>query len=175
MYEGRNRETTKECLMKKIVTSISVCLFIASISISAAARNPPAETGPTVESVMASEEGLAKAMRENNGDAIESYLSDDWAVITGHGDIGEGKSIFPDGIKSGYLTRKTFDVSEPRVRLYGDTALVTFKLHLTGTFGGKPFDVMERETDAWAWKDGGWKCVLSHETLFPKDEKKTGK
>jgi hypothetical protein len=31
---------------------------------------------------------------------------------------------------------------------------------------------MERATDVWNWKDGGWKCVLSHETLFPEDEKK---
>lgn len=155
--------------MKKIVASISVSLFVAALSISVAAA--AADAGPTKESLMAAEDGLAKAMRENNADAIPTYLSDDWAVITGHGGVGEGKSIFPDGIKSGYLIRKTFDVSETRVRLYGDTALVTFKLHLSGTFGGKPFDVMERETDVWTWKDGTWKCVLSHETMFPKDEK----
>jgi len=155
--------------MKKIVGAMGVWLFVASVAISVAAA---ADTGPTTDSLMAAEEGLAKAMRENNSDAIESYLSDDWAVITGHGDVGEGKSIFPNGIKSGYLTRKIFDVSEPRVRLHGDMAWVTFKLHLSGTFGGKPFDVTERETDVWTWKDGAWKCVLSHETLFPKDDNK---
>lgn len=154
--------------MRKIIRSISLCVFIAAMAISVAATNPEADTEPTAESVLAAEEGLAKAMRENNAEAIPTYLSDDWAVVTGHGDVGEGKTIFPDGIKSGYLTRTTFDMSEPRVRLYGDTALVTFKLHLAGTFGGKPFDVTERETDVWNWKDGKWKCVLSHETLFPK-------
>lgn len=154
--------------MRKIIRSISLCVFIAAMAISVAATNPEADTEPAAESVLAAEEGLAKAMRENNAEAIPTYLSDDWAVVTGHGDVGEGKTIFPDGIKSGYLTRTTFDMSEPRVRLYGDTALVTFKLHLAGTFGGKPFDVTERETDVWNWKDGKWKCVLSHETLFPK-------
>jgi ketosteroid isomerase-like protein len=132
------------------------------------------DAGPTEASVLAAEEGLAKAMRENNPDTIPVYLSDDWAVINGHGGIGEGKNIFPDGIKSGYLTRNKFDVSELRVRLNGDTAWVTFKLHLAGTFGGKPFDVTERETDVWTWKDGAWKCVLSHETLFPKPDEKKG-
>lgn len=158
--------------MRKIIRSISLCVFIAAMAISVAATNPEADTEPTAESVLAAEEGLAKAMRENNAEAIPTYLSDDWAVVTGHGDVGEGKTIFPDGIKSGYLTRTTFDMSEPRVRLYGDTALVTFKLHLAGTFGGKPFDVTERETDVWNWKDGKWKCVLSHETLFPKKDEK---
>lgn len=158
--------------MKKIIASIGLCVFLAGIAITVAAKSPKANAAPTAESLMAAEDGLAKAMRENNADAIPTYLSDDWVVITGHGDVGEGKSIFPDGIKSGHLTRKTFEMSEPRVRMYGDMALVTFKLHLAGTFGGKPFDVMERETDAWEWKDGGWKCVLSHESLFPKKEEK---
>lgn len=160
----------KKIVGSAVVTFVGVCLFVPAIATSAASAG--ADAGPTAESVMAAEEGLAKAMRENNAEAIPTYLSDDWAVITGHGDIGEGKSIFPDGIRSGYLIRKLFDVSETRVRLFGDTAWVTFKLHLAGTFGGKPFDVMERETDVWTWKDGGWKCVLSHETLFPKKDEK---
>ena len=37
--------------------------------------------------------------------------------------------IFADGIKSGYLTRKTFEISEPRVLLRtGNVALVTTKV-----------------------------------------------
>jgi len=71
--------------------------------------------------------------------------------------------LFPEGIKQGYLTHKAYEVSEPRVRLYGNVALVTAKVHNAGTFGGKSFDVMERETDVWLWKDGNWKCVLTHE------------
>jgi ketosteroid isomerase-like protein len=65
------------------------------------------------------------------------------------------------------LTRKTFEISEPRVRLYGNTALVTTEVKTSGTFQGKPFDVTERQTDVWLWKDGGWKCVLTHETKIP--------
>jgi hypothetical protein len=49
------------------------------------------------------------------------------------------------------------------VRLYGNVAWVTTKLHNAGTFGGKPYDVLERHPDVWLWKDGGGKCVLTHE------------
>jgi ketosteroid isomerase-like protein len=49
------------------------------------------------------------------------------------------------------------------VRLYGNIALVTTKLHLAGTFDGNPFDVKERETDVLHWQEGGWKIVLTHE------------
>jgi ketosteroid isomerase-like protein len=149
--------------------SMMVMVLIVSILamglISAAAGKAMPEAGPTAENVMAAEDALARAMRENDADGIARWLSDDWAVISGKGGVGEGKTIFPEGIKQGYLTRKTFDISEPRVRLYGNVAYVTTKLKTSGMFGGKPFDVTERQTDIWVWKDGAWKCVLTHETL----------
>lgn len=118
---------------------------------------------PTAESVLAAEEELARALQENDADGIARCLSDDWAVVSARGGVAEGKSIFPEGIKQGYLTHKAYEVSEPRVRLYGNVAWVTAKVHNAGTFRNKPFDVMERETDLWLWKDGSWKCVLTHE------------
>jgi ketosteroid isomerase-like protein len=121
--------------------------------------------GPTTENAMAVEEALARAFRNNDANAISNLLDSSWAVITANGDVGEGPSIFPGGIKSGYRTLKTFDMSEPRVRLYGNVALITIKLDLAGVIGGKPFEVLERETDTWVWKDGGWKCVLTHESF----------
>src|SRR5579863_8744321 len=147
-----------------------VLALTASLNIAAAAPARPAggnepKTGPSAASALAAEQELARAMAANDAAGIERLLADDWAVISARGGVGEGKSIFPDGIKSGYLTRKTFEASEPRVRLYGNVALVTTKLHTAGMFGGKPFDVMERQTDVWLWKDGGWKCVLTHETF----------
>jgi ketosteroid isomerase-like protein len=150
---------------------VIVGLFIAPIAITITARAAKPAAGPTMENLMAAEEGLAKAFRENNADGIQSYLSDDWAVISGFADVAEGNDTFSSGIKSGSRTLKTFDISEPRARLNGNTGWVTFTLHLAGQSRGKPFDVMERETDIWTWKDGNWKCTLSHEVVFPKDEK----
>jgi len=113
---------------------------------------------------LAAEQEIAGAMANNDADGITRSLADDWAVIATSGAVSEGKSVFADGIKSGFLTRKTFEISEPRVRLYGDVALVTTKVQTSGTLQGKPFDVTERQTDVLVWKDGGWKSVLTHET-----------
>jgi len=127
------------------------------------------EAGPTTESALTADQGFAKAMQENDADGIAGYLTEDWAVVTGNGDVAEGKSVFPSGIKSGYLTRTKYETSDPRVRLYGNTALVTTQVKLSGVIGGKPFaDVEMRQTNIWIWKDGGWKCVLTHETLLKK-------
>ena len=149
--------------MNFILTLIIVGLLIAPIASSKAAGAAKPAPGPTAESVMAAEEEVTRALRDNDADGIARCLSDDWAVISARGGVGEGRSIFPDGIKQGYLTHKAYELSEPRVRLYGNVAWVTAKVHNAGAFRGKPFDVMERETDVWIWKDGNWKCVLTHE------------
>jgi ketosteroid isomerase-like protein len=146
--------------MLGLVLGLVVSLLITSVAIAEA----KAAGGPAAENALAGEQETARAMRNNDADGITRFLADDWAVIATSGGVGEGKSIFADGIKSGYLTRKTFEISEPRVRLYGDVALVATKVQTSGTLQGKLFDVTERQTDVLVWKDGGWKSVLTHET-----------
>ena len=150
-----------------------VGLLIAPLAKAQAAGDAKPAAGPTAESVLAAEDEYIRAMRENDADGIARCLTDDWAVISAKGGLGEGKSIFPDGVKQGYLTRTAYEFSEPRVRLYGNVALMTVKVHTAGTFVGKPFDVMERETDVWLWKDGSWKCALTHETQLEKPKQQT--
>jgi len=151
-------------LLAGVVASILVPLHPARADTPAAQRPG---SGPTAQSALAAEEELARAMRENDADGIARMLTDDWAVISAHGDVAEGKDIFPSGIRAGILTRKTYEISEPRVRVEGNTAVVTTKVHLTGVFNGKPFDVTERVSDVFLWKAGTWKAILTHETFIP--------
>lgn len=150
-----------------------VGLLIAPLTKAQTAGDAKPAAGPTAESVMAAEKEYIRALRDNDADGIARCLTDDWAVISTKGGVGEGKSIFPDGVKQGHLTRTAYEFSQPRVRLYGNVALVTVKVHTSGTFVGKPFDVMERETDVWLWKDGSWKCALTHETQLEKPQQQT--
>jgi ketosteroid isomerase-like protein len=146
-----------------LVLGLAAGSVVAPVKIAEAAGSEGQGAGPTAESALAAEEEFARALQNNDADGIARSLSDDWAVISARGGVGEGKSIFPEGIKQGYLTHKAYEISEPRVRLCGNVAWVTAKVHNAGTSRGKPFDVMERETDVWVWKDGSWKCVLTHE------------
>jgi len=142
-----------------------VVLIVPILVLVSAGAGEEKPAGPTAENAMAAEEALARAFRNNDADALSNLFDSSWAVITANGDVAEGPETFPSGIKSGFRTLKTFDMSEARVRLYGNVAVITIKLDLAGVFGGKPFEVLERETDTWVWKDGGWKCVLTHESF----------
>jgi ketosteroid isomerase-like protein len=152
--------------MHAIVVVILAASLVAPLKMFGAGPCGTPAVGPTVENALAADDALAKAIRDNDADGIASWLDKDWAVISGTGGVGEGPSIFPDGIRSGVLTRKTMELSEPRVRLFGDMALVTTKVKTSGLFQGKPFDVVERQTDVLRWANGGWKCVLTHETII---------
>ena len=148
----------------RLFMAVIAGFLLAPAGILGAANTTKLSTGPTVENALAADQELARALRDNDTAGIVRMLDKDWAVISTRGGIGEGPSIFPDGIRTGYLTRKTYELSEPRVRLFGDVAVVTTKVKTSGMFAGKSFDVKERQTDTWLWKNGAWKCIFTHES-----------
>jgi len=141
--------------MNRAVTCCLICLLLAPGAAFAVA--------PTEASAVAAEQEVARALLANDADAVGRLLADDWIVVSTHGGVAD-RAAFLGVIKSGQFTRQTMELSDIRVKLYGNTALVTSKLHTSGRFMGKPFDVPERQTDVLVWKNGEWKSVLTHET-----------
>jgi ketosteroid isomerase-like protein len=56
---------------------------------------------------------------------------------------------------------------ETRVRVHGDTAIVTARVVATGAYQGRTFTTRERSTDVFAREQGLWKCVLTQLTTIP--------
>lgn len=118
-------------------------------------------TGPTVENALAADQELARALQNNDTLGIVHMLDKDWAVITSHGDIAEGPDVYPSGIRNGHRIVTKMELREPRVRLFGNVAVVTTKVRL-GVASHGEFDL--RQTDTWLWKNGAWICILQHES-----------
>ena len=123
--------------------------------------------GPTAENALEAEKAVNQALLTSDADALGRLLADDWVVISAYGGVAE-RGPFIAEIKSGQFTRKTMDLSDPRVKIYGNTAVVTTQLKTSGNINGRDFDVVERQTDVLIWSDGAWKSVLLHETKIPK-------
>ena len=108
----------------------------------------------------------AKAIRTNDADRFCRLLDPDWAVVDGIGGLGDnagkGESVCA-AIKAGTFTRKTYepDLTNARVRVYGNIATITFHLSLSGSSEHKDVSGKEVETDVLRWENGGWKCVLT--------------
>src|SRR6185295_14587326 len=50
------------------------------------------------------------------------------------------------------------------VKVYRDTAVVWFTLHVVGTKQGQRAELTLRYTDVWVIRDGGWVCVSTQST-----------
>jgi ketosteroid isomerase-like protein len=50
------------------------------------------------------------------------------------------------------------------VKIYGETAVVWFSLHLIGPRQGQPVHVDFRYVDVFVWRADRWQCVSSHAT-----------
>ena len=151
---------------------MAACLFLAPLGASAAGDSPQAATGPTEESVIAAEHAYAKAFVDGDADALGRILADDWEVVSGFGEWSSDKGTQKDivgAVRSRYWVHSALDVSDIKVRLYGNVAVVTEHLTTSGVLGKKVFnDVKETESDTFVWSDGTWKCVLTHETVIRK-------
>jgi ketosteroid isomerase-like protein len=50
------------------------------------------------------------------------------------------------------------------VKIFGDTAVVWFTLHLVGIKQGQRAELTLSYTDVWVLRDGHWRCVSAHST-----------
>jgi ketosteroid isomerase-like protein len=103
-------------------------------------------------------DGWDKAIVRKDEAAIAGNMADDFRMIDGYGNV-ETKQAFVAGIVDPKLTIDPYTVEEFDVRLYGDTALLSGRTHMTGKHDGKPFTSDYRYIDIYVRQAGTWKIV----------------
>jgi ketosteroid isomerase-like protein len=119
------------------------------------------------EEVLKVEKDFTDAIAKNDPESIERFVTDDWIIISADGGIIE-KERFLEVIKSGTLTHEMMQCDDMRVRIYGDSAVVSALTRSKGKFMGHEFITHERSTDIFVRRDGQWRCVLTQLTGFTK-------
>jgi len=99
--------------------------------------------------------------------AIEVNMADDFRQIDGDADI-ETKASFVDGLMSPKLKIDPYTVEDFEVRQYGDTALLSGRTQMTGSWDGKPWTSHYRYIDIYAKQNGAWKIVSVQITRLAK-------
>ena len=102
-----------------------------------------------------------ESYKEHNIDILSSLLAEDFVITI------EDGSIYS---KAGYISHsadpstqaQVAELSELKVRLHGDTAIVTGAYHEKGKSNGKPYEYHDRLTDVWMKVGGKWQVVASH-------------
>jgi ketosteroid isomerase-like protein len=119
------------------------------------------------EELLKLEEQFGAAIVKNDPEEIGRFVTEDWVIINSDGGIID-KERFLGVIKSGALTHEMMESSDIRVRVYGDSAVVTALTRTKGKFSGQDFSTHERATDVFVKLDGQWRCVLSQLTSLTK-------
>jgi ketosteroid isomerase-like protein len=125
----------------------------------------PGTSDAATADLLALEKEFAEALVKGDADALDGLVSEDWIIIGPEGKV-ISRTAFLDVVKSGSLTHSTMDFDETRVRLYGDTAIITARAVTTGAYQGQSFSTRERSTDVFVRQQGQWKCVLTQLTAI---------
>ena len=125
------------------------------------------KTGEAEQELLKLEKAFAEAILRNDLEGIGRLVTDDWIIIDPNGEIVDRARFF-EVIKSGALTHDMMESEDFRVRVYGESAVVTGVTRTKGKFMGQEFSTQERATDVFVKSDGRWQCVLTHLTRFPK-------
>lgn len=94
-------------------------------------------------------------------------MADDFRQIGGDAEI-ENKASFVTGLLAPKLTINPYTVEDFEVRLYGDTALLSGRTQMTGSYNGKPFASHYRYIDIYVRTNGAWKITSVQITKVPK-------
>jgi ketosteroid isomerase-like protein len=119
------------------------------------------------EEILNLEKEFTEAIVRNDPEGVGRFVADDWILIDPDGGIVD-KARFLSVVTSGALTHEVMDSDDIRVRVYGDSAVVTTLTRSKGKFMGQDFSSQERATDVFVKRGGGWQCVVSHLTRFTK-------
>ena len=115
------------------------------------------------EELLKLEKAFAEAIVKNDVEGIGGLVTDEWIIIDPNGEIVDRTRFF-EVIKSGALTHDMMESEDFRIRVYGDSAVVTAITSTKAKFMGQEFSTQERATDVFVRRDGRWRCVLTHLT-----------
>ena len=138
------------------------CVLAAAWAVTASAsQRPPVESDQQI--VVKLEQGWNEAFYRKDAAFIENILADEFTATYDDGSRGDkAKELalvaeFNQQVESAIQDEFT-------VRVYGDTAVVWFTLHLVGTRQGQRAELTLRYTDVWVMRGGRWLCVSTQST-----------
>ena len=141
--------------------------LLLSLSFAICAFNPSTaqtKADPTTAKVTALEAKWNDAYKRNDAAGMTALLSDDF-IIT----VEDGNTFS----KSGYLAHtvdselkvQISEMTDLRVRVHGNIAIVTGAYHEKGASKGRLYESRDRFTDVWTKTPTGWQVIASHYSI----------
>jgi ketosteroid isomerase-like protein len=143
----------------RMASRLTFCLLVC-LTIHLAAQEPAG----AASQVRKLEEKWTAAYKERNIDILSSLLTEDFLIT-----VEDGNTYS----KAGYITHsadptvhvEVAELSDLRVRIRGNVAVVTGAYHEKGTSNRKPYEYHDRLTDVWVKVGNSWRVLASHYSI----------
>ena len=140
---------------------VFLCAIVAPL-VAACAATSPVNDGATAQvltaQLTAQADAWDKAIVAKNAAAVAANVAPDFAQIESGGAV-IGRDEFIKDLLDPTLRIDPYKVEDFGIRVYGNTALLTGRIRMTGVSEGKPFVSHFRYIDIYVKRGGDWKVV----------------
>ena len=163
------RNERSQCQGKKFFTFATFALAAGAFLIFGRADGSSATKD--AETVAALDTEYQAAVGRNDAETMDRILADDFVLVLGNGTMITKPELIKEARDRSIVWEQQVEVDDSqKVRVWGDTAVVTAKLWVKGTRDGKPFDRKLWFSDTYVRTKDGWKYVFGQASLaLPKE------
>jgi len=149
------------------MSRIETLLLAIALAPTGAGAAPPKDE----DVVAALDTEYQAAVERNDASTMDRILADDFVLVLGNGTVHTKADLLKEA-REGRITwdqQKEIDGSQ-KVRVWGDTAVVTAKLWVKGTADGQSFDRKLWFSDTYVRTKSGWRYVFGQASIaLPKE------
>jgi ketosteroid isomerase-like protein len=149
-----------------MVSVLTIFLLLAG-GFSAQADSPKTDA----EVVAALDTEYQAAVAKNDADTMDRILADDFVLVLGNGTVYTKEDLLKSAREKSIQYEQQVEVdNSQKVRVWGNTAVVTAKLWVKGTKGDQSFDRKLWFSDTYVRTKNGWKYVFGQASIaLPKE------
>jgi ketosteroid isomerase-like protein len=150
---------------------IKLILMVAVLPL-AATTKLNASPEEDAKAVAALDTKYQAAVKANDAATMDQILADDFVLVTGRGSVFSKADLIDSARKKEVIyERQDEEPGSQKVRVWGDTAVVTALLWIKSVQGGKPADYKLWFSDTYIRTPSGWRYVFGQASLpLPKPE-----
>jgi uncharacterized protein (TIGR02246 family) len=147
---------------------IIVALSLGSATDSNASSDEDAKT------VAALDTKYQAAVKSNDAATMDQILADDFVLVNGRGKVSTKADLIESARKKEVTyERQDEESGTQKVRVWGDTAVVTALLWIKAVQAGKPIDYKLWFSDTYVRTPAGWRYIFGQASLpLPKTDSK---
>ena len=143
--------------------ALTLGIFLMTLSPSQAASS-----ADDAKAVAVLDTEYQEAVKKNDVATMDRILADDFVLVTGLGKTYTKADLLEEA-RSKRMVYEHQEDSAQKVRVWGDTAVVTALLWAKGAEAGKPFDYQLWFSDTYVRTPAGWRYVFAQaSTRLPK-------